>query len=63
MYNRVWMVNCNRNGFKYVILVETTEDRLHGYIKTELPDATSYSGASEAEVKSAKTLGMPIYLY
>lgn len=63
MENRVWIITCENRGFTYKILLNTTEERLHDYMKTELPEAKSYSGASDAEVEAARTLRMPIYLY
>ena len=60
---RTWIINCSRYGFKYVIFVNSTEDRLHKYMETELPEATCYSGATDAEIEAARKLGLPIYLY
>lgn len=58
-----WMVTCERHGFRYVVFVNSTEERLRGYMKTELPEAISYTGATEAEVEAARLLRLPIYLY
>lgn len=63
MYERVWKVKCSRNGFAYCVMVRTTEEKLQGYMKTELPEAVSYIGATEAEELAAKVLGLPIYCY
>lgn len=60
---RTWMVTCERNGFVYKVFVNATEDRLHKYMETELPDATKYTGATDAEVEAARLLKLPIYLY
>lgn len=60
---RTWIVNCQRYGFKYVIFVNATEARLHKYMETELCEATSYSGATDAEIEAARKLGLPVYLY
>ena len=38
-YKRNWMIKCSRNGFSYVVIVNTTEERLQGYMATELPEA------------------------
>lgn len=58
-----WIVNCERHGFRYVVLVNATEERLHKYLETELPEATSYSGATDREVEAARALHLPVYLY
>lgn len=63
MYNRVWMVTCERFGFTYKVFVNTTEERLRDYMETELPEAVKYTGATDAEVEAARLLKMPIYLY
>lgn len=63
MYERVWKVKCSRNGFTYCVMVRTTEEKLQGYMKTELPEAVSYIGATEAEELAAKVLGLPVYCY
>ena len=63
MYERVWKVKCSRNGFTYCVMVRTTEEKLRGWMETELPEAVSYSGATEAEELAAKVLGLPVYCY
>lgn len=63
MYERVWKVKCSRNGFTYCVMVRTTEEKLRGWMETELPEAVSYRGATEAEELDAKVLGLPIYCY
>lgn len=63
MYERVWKIKCARNGFTYCIMIRTTEEKLRGYMETELPEATSYRGATEEEGQAAKVLGLPIYCY
>lgn len=63
MYERVWKIKCSRNGFTYCVMVRTVEDKLKGYMETELPEAISYRGATEAEELAAKVLGLPIYCY
>ena len=63
MYERVWSVKCSRNGFTYCVMVRTTEEKLRGWMETELPEAVSYCGATEAEELAAKVLGLPIYCY
>ena len=63
MYERIWNVKCVKAGFTYRIFIRTTEEKLQGYIETELPDAVSYSGATEAEELAAKVLKLPIYCY
>lgn len=63
MYERVWKVKCSRNGFTYCVMVRTTEEKLRGYMETELPEVVSYSGATEAEELAAKVLGLPVYCY
>ena len=60
---RNWEVICQRNGFKYVIFVNCTEDRLRKYMETEIPEATHYTGARDTEIEAARCLGLPIYLY
>ena len=60
---RNWLVTCERHGFRYVVLVNCTEERLRGYMETELPEAVRYVGARDTDVEAARTLGLPIYLY
>ena len=60
---RNWMINCERHGFRYTIFVNATEERLRKYMETELPEAVSYSGATEKEIEAARTLHLPVYLY
>lgn len=62
MYRRVWMITCNTNGFKYKVFVEATEENLLQFMKTEIPNAIKYVGATNEEVKAAKILKLPIYL-
>lgn len=63
MTNMVWLVSGMKNGFVWKVLIRTTEEKLHKYMETELPTATSYTGATEKEVNAANLLGMPIYCY
>lgn len=58
-----WIVTCERHGFRYVVLVNSNEDRLRKYMETELPEAISYTAATDAEVEAARMLRLPIYLY
>ena len=60
---QTWMVTCERYGFRYKIFVNSTEDRLRKYIDSELPEAVTYTGATEAEIEAARTLGLSVYLY
>ena len=60
---RNWKSTCHDFGFKFVIFVNTTEERLHDYIETEIPAATSYTGATDQEIEAARTLQLPVYLY
>lgn len=60
---RNWMITCERNGFRYKIFVNATEDRLHEYVESEIPEAVKYSGATDKDIESARQLGLPIYLY
>ncbi len=57
------MVTCERNGFRYKVFVNATEERLRKYMESELPEAVNYSGATEKEVEAARLLRLPIYLY
>lgn len=63
MYERVWKVKCSRNGFIYCVMVRTTEEKLRGWMETELPEAVSYCGATVGEELAAKVLGLPVYCY
>ena len=58
-----WMVTCERYGFRYTIFVNATEDRLRKYMESELPEAVSYTGATDKEVEAARLLKLPVYLY
>ena len=60
---RTWIIKCERNGFRYKVFVNATEERLHKYLETELPEAKSYTGATEQEPEAARTLHLPVYLY
>jgi len=60
---RNWMVTCERNGFRYKIFVNATEERLQKYMESELPEAKSYCGATDSEIEAARLLKLPIYLY
>lgn len=60
---RNWMVTCERYGFTYKVFINATEERLHKYVETELPEAKSYTGATDAEIEAARILHLPIYLY
>ena len=61
MYERVWKIKCTRNGFTYCVMIRTTEEKLRRWMETELPEAVSYCGATEAGELAAKVLGIPIY--
>ena len=63
MYERIWKVKCYRNGFTYYVMVRTMEEKLRGYMETELPETVSYSGATEEEELAAKVLGLSVYCY
>ncbi len=63
MLTKIWVITCQQNGFTYKIFIDTVEEKLHAYMETELPQAVSYSGATEQEVKAARDLRLPIYLY
>ena len=60
---RNWVITCERYGFRYTIFVNATEERLHKYMETELPEARCYSGATDQEIEAARILHLPIYLY
>lgn len=63
MYKRVWLVTVDHRGFTMKVLVDTTEEKLTEYLKTELPSYRNYRGATEEDIESARKLGMSIYLY
>jgi len=63
MEKRVWTLTCDLNGFKFKVYLRTLETSLHDYIKTELPQCTSYVGSSDKEIELASKLGLPIYCY
>ena len=60
---RTWMVTYKFNGFQSKLFIEATEENLWRYMESELGSMCAYTGASEAEVKAAKTIGLPIYCY
>ena len=60
---RTWIIKCERNGFRYTVFVNSTEERLHKYLESELPEAKSYTGATEQELEAARILHLPVYLY
>lgn len=60
---RKWIINCSQNGFKFKIIVNCGELYLREFMKTEMPFAKSYSGATSAEVSAYKALKLPIYEY
>lgn len=59
---RLWKVRVDLNGFEVMVMVSAREEELKGYLNTELPRWSRYSGATEEEVKAAKALGMKFYL-
>lgn len=63
MYKRVWRISIIVNGFSTIIFLETSEDNLQDYLKTEINYPYSYVGATSKEVRLAKELGLPIYIY
>ena len=63
MEKRIWKVTYKFNGFETKIFIESTEQSLWNYMESELGSRCGYVGASEEEVKAAKMLGLPIYLY
>lgn len=62
MYERLWKVRVDLNGFEVMVMVRAKEEELKGYLDTEVPHWTYYSGATEEEVKAARVLGMKFYL-
>ena len=60
---RTWMITCEKFGFTYKIFLNATDERLHKYIATELPEAVKYTGATDKEIEAARMLGLPVYLY
>lgn len=63
MYNRVWKITLNNNGFTSTILVEGTEEEMLDYMDSELSGVWKrYTGATAEEVKLFKQLNTPIYL-
>lgn len=62
-YKRNWKISCQEHGFKFVIFVNATENRLRSYIETEIPSVISYTGATDKEIEAARELQLPIYLY
>lgn len=63
MAKRTWIVICERNGFRFDIFVNATEERLRDYMETEIPEAVAYTGATEQEIEAARLLKLPVYLY
>ena len=63
MKKRVWMVSYEVKGFKVKIFIERTEENLWNYMETELGGMHGYSGATDEDVKAAKTIGLQIYMY
>ena len=62
MYERYWMCKINTNGFESMMLVYGTEQEMWSYMESELGYTPGYHGASDNEVKMAKTLGMKVYM-
>ena len=69
MYKRYWLVTFTHNFFDMKMLVYGTERELWAYLDSELGGGDDrhtgnyrYVGASDAEVASAKSLGMSAYL-
>lgn len=60
---RIWRINLNLQGFKYIIFVYGEEHKVRDYVHDELIGyAKSYSGATEEEISAAKILGLPVYM-
>lgn len=62
MYERLWKVKALVNGFEVMVMVRAKEEELTGYLDTELPSWTHYSGTTEEEENAARALGMKFYL-
>ena len=61
MYERYWLITINRNGFETKALVYGTETEMQEYMTYECGYVPAYRGATEAEVKAAKSIGMKAY--
>jgi hypothetical protein len=66
---RYWLVAFYKNGFEGKMLVYGTEQELWDYLNSEIGGGDErhtgnyrYSGASEADIKAAKQLGIKAYL-
>ena len=62
MYERYWLVTINRNGFATKALVYGTETEMQEYMISMCGFVPAYSGATEEEVKAAKSIGMKAYI-
>lgn len=62
MYERLWKVKAQVNGFEVMVMVKAKEEELKGYLDTELPSWTYYNGATTDEEEAARALGMKFYL-
>lgn len=65
MYERrVWHIKVFKDGFKFPLFLETTEDHIREYMESELPNCSyRYSGATDEEIDNAKKLRLAIYMY
>ena len=58
------MVGCMINGYVLQLFINTTEDKLKGYLDSELKGKwKKYTGATDEEIACAKKLRLPIYEY
>ena len=58
----VWQVWYEKNGFKYFILCQGTEQEVREYLESEMGYMGRYSGMTETEVDMTKKLGCKIYI-
>ena len=61
MYKRYWLITINRNGFATKARVYGTETEMQEYMTSECGYVPAYRGATEAELKAAKLIGMKAY--
>ncbi len=61
-YERNWVFKVTAFGFTFPVVLYGTEVEVVKYADTEFPKWLGYSGASDEEVKTYKSMGGKVYL-
>lgn len=59
---RVWQIWYENRQFRYFLLVSGTEKEMWDYLDSEMGYVGRYHALTEAEIRQARDLGVPVYL-